>query len=389
MRYVKWIVVLVVAVVLIGVAVSQNKPSDKKQIAERCDSSDTIKIGAVYTFTGNLADIGESFREGTEIAKDQINAEGGINGKKIEIIYEDAPDFAGKPGVDAVHKLVSQNKVCSVLDFVYGSLGGINSFAEQNQTPILNPLDSSDKIAEFGDWVFSSGVYDDGIGTHVAEFARKEKGIDKVAMLVGQDEYLLSVASGFEKTFKAEGGQVTDREEFVIGTNDFKTQISKLMQSGADTIFIGHIGEGGIIVRQARELGFKGTFLGTDTFSLADVQRVAGPLLNDNLYFALWRNFDATTPEQDEFSKAYEQKYNKKAGDYLFYNVLGYDGLKVMAEAISKSDMTGTSIKTQLYNIKDFQGLSGPITITPEGINKDPKSAMVMYKENKIVRYSK
>ncbi len=386
----KWTVAVVIVLALVALLVAKNNHQQKAQlVAERCDSGDTIKIGAVYTFTGNLADIGESFREGTEIEKDQINAAGGINGKKIEIIYEDAPDFAGKPGVDAVHKLVSQNKVCAVLDFVYGSLGGINSFAEKNQVPIVDPLDSSDKIAGFGDWVFSSGVYDDGIGTHVAEFAKNEKGIDKVSMLVGQDEYLLSVASGFEKTFKAGGGQITDREEFVIGTTDFKTSLSKLIQSGAQTIFIGHIGEGGIIVKQARELGFKGTFLGTDTFSLADVQRVGGSLLNDNLYFALWRNFDATTKDQDQFSKAFLAKYNKAPGDYMFYNVLGYDGLKVMAEAISKSDMTGGSIKDQLYKINNFQGLSGPITITPEGINKDPKSAMVMYKDGKIVRYQK
>lgn len=99
------------------------------------------------------------------------------------------------------------------------------------------------------------------------------------------------------------------------------------------------------------------------------------------------RNFDSATPEQEQFAEKYKQKYNKEPGDYLFYNVLGYDGMMVAAQALKDSDLSGEGIKDALYKIKDFPGLSGRITIDETGISRDPKSTIVMYKEGKITRY--
>jgi branched-chain amino acid transport system substrate-binding protein len=390
MKSIKLILTLFIAGTLVGIGLWQyRQESSPVRQTTNCTQGDTIRIGAVYTFTGNLADIGESFREGTEIAKEQINAAGGIHGKQLEIIYEDAPDYETKAGVNATQKLISNDKVCAVLNFVYGSMGGLENLAKENQVPVIDPIDASDEISKFGDWIFSTGVYDDGIGMTIAEFAKNEKRLDKVAMLIGQDQYLLAVANGFKQTFVSQGGEILIDEKFVIGTQEFKTQLAKIIQTNPQAIFVGQLGEGGVIIKQARELGYQGIFLGTDTFSLADVQRAAGSHINENLYFALWRNFDATTSEQNEFAKTYKERYGKEAKDYLFYNVLGYDGLAVLAQALENSDLTSGDLQKQLYQIKDFPGLSGPITIDSTGISRDHKSAIVLYKDSQIVRYQK
>lgn len=346
-----------------------------------------VTIGAIYTFTGSGADVGQAHREGTNIAVEEINKNGGIHGRQVQVIYEDAPNATANNLVNAAHKLIEQDKVTAILDYPYSGLGAIQGLAAKNRVPIIDVIDGSDEVASFGDWIFSTGIYTDGVGAHVARFAHESLHVRKAAILAGQDEYLIAVAGGFEREFVKSNGQITSNDKFTIGDTDFKTQLSKIIQSGAEAIFVSQLGEGGTVVKQARELGYKGIFLGSDTFSIADVARVAGDHINDSVYFALWQSFDANTPQQNDFAAHYKEKYRKEPGDYLFYNVLGYDGMMVLAEAMRRSDLSGESIKNELYKIKDHPGLGGPITIDQTGINRDPKSVMATYKDGKMVQY--
>jgi len=383
--------ILMIALLLIVFVKNYQKTHSGKILGAKTAASDqTIKIGAIYDLSGVSADLGKAFEEGTQIAADEINSGGGINGHPVEVIYEDDPDQAAKPAVNAAQKLINVDKVSGILDISYGGLAGIQPLAEQKQVPTLDVIDSSDRIGSLGDWIFGVGVYDDGQGQVVAEHAVNNLKITKAAILTGKEEYLLTVSGAFEKRFTELGGQITDREEFEVGTTDFRTQMAKIKQSGAEAIFFAHLGEGGYGIKQATELGFNGYFLGTDPMSIADVKRIAGSDLNNRTFFALWRNFDQLTPQQQQFADVYQTKFGQKPGDYMFYNVMGYDGLKVLAEAIKNSDLTGAGIKNALYNIKNFPGLSGPITIDSTGINRDSKASIVMYNDKgKIVRYQK
>jgi branched-chain amino acid transport system substrate-binding protein len=345
-----------------------------------------IKVGGLLTLTGINSDAGKAIQEGMEIAKAEINSRGGIHGKQLELIYEDAPSMDPKVVVSGGTKLMTIDKVSAVLDFPYTGIGSLEAVAEQQHVPLIDVIDSSEQIASYGDWIVSSGIYAEGVGAHVAQFARENLGNKKAASLVGKDEYLYAVSNGFEHAWTAQGGTLTIHEEYEVGTTDFRSQLSKIIATNPEAIFVGHFGEGGPIIKQARELGYTGVFLGSDTFSLADVAAGAGDYINSGVYFGLWRNFDVQTTGQQSFATKYEQRFGKPAGDYLFYNVLGYDGVMVLAKALEKSDLSGSSIKDELYKIKDLPGLSGSITIDSTGINRDPKSAMVTYKDGKIVR---
>lgn len=358
-------------------------------IPEKQGVATEIKIGAVYTLTGIISDIGIALQEGSELAKEEINARGGINGKKIVIIYEDDPDYNPTKAVSAAQKLINIDRVSAVMDMAYTGLAAMRPIAEQQRVPIIDVLDASDQISTFGDWIFGSGIYDDGVGAQVAQFASHELRAERAALLVGKDEYLQAVAGGFLKEFTRGGGVITLHEEFMVGATDFRTQLLKIIDSGAQTIFVSHLGEGGLIAKQAAELGYKGTFLGSDPWSLGDVVKTAGSVLDNRTYFGLWRNFDEQTEKQKTFIEAYKKRYNKDPGDYLFYISLGYDGVMTLSEAIKKSDGSGTGIQQALYSVKNLQGLSGEISIDSTGINRDPKSAIVMYRDGKIVRYGK
>ncbi len=386
-NFMKKYLIVGVGILVISLIINQQRLKNKEEILGEKLINEPIKIGAIYDLSGVSADIGKAFLEGTEIALGEINSQGGINGRNIEIIYEDGKDLAAKPSVDAAQKLINVNKVNAILDISYSGLGAMQKLAEDSQTPILDTIDASREIASFGDWVFGVGIHTEGVGRQVAEFAKNELQITSAAILVGKDEYLLASTNSFMEAFENLGGKIVIREEFVIGTTDFRTQLVKIKNSRAEAIFFSHLGEGGYGIKQAAELGFKGYFLGTDPMSIADVSKVAGNALNDKTFFALWRNFDELTDRQKQFAEKYKQKYGKEPGDYMFYNVLGYDGLMVLAEAMQNSDLTGKGIKDALYKIQSFDGLSGPITIDETGINRDPKSAIVMYKEGKIVRY--
>ncbi|MEK7649088.1 MAG: ABC transporter substrate-binding protein [Patescibacteria group bacterium] len=367
----------------IAIVILRSTPAPKQgQVTE-------IKIGAVYTLTGIISDIGKALQEGSELAKEQINSRGGINGKSITIIYEDDPDYNPIKAVSAAQKLINVDRVSAVMDMAYTGLAAMRPIAEEKRVPIIDVLDASDQISTFGDWIFGSGIYDDGVGTQVAQFASKELGVQRAALLVGKDEYLQAVAGGFSQEFTRSGGTITLHEEFTVGDADFRTQLLKIINSGAQTIFVSHLGEGGLIAKQATELGYKGTFLGSDPWSLGDVVNVAGSSLDNRTYFGLWRNFDEQTDAQKMVVEQYKQKYNKDPGDYLFYISLGYDGVMTLADAIKKSDGSSEGIQKALYSVKNLQGLSGEITIDPSGINRDPKSAIVMYKDGAIVRYKK
>lgn len=346
-----------------------------------------LKIGAIYDFTGVSGDIGKAFMEGNEIAKEIINNQGGVKGKPIQMIYEDNPNQEARSAINAAQKLVNINGVQAILTLSFSGISGMKSLAEQHQVPILEIIDASEKIGGLGEWIFGTGIYTEGQGRQVAEFAKNELQTSKAAILVGKDVYLLTVADAFKQKFEELGGTITAREEFIIGEADFRTPLTKIINSGAEAIFFAHLGEGGYGIKQAAELGFTGYFLGTDTMSIADVPKTAGDTLNGKTYFALWRNFDALTKKQQEFTQVYKQKYGKEPGDYLFYNVLGYDGLIILTEAMKDSDLTGSSIKNALYQIQNFDGLSGPISIDKTGINRDSKATMVMYKDGKIIRY--
>ena len=197
-------------------------------------SGDTIKLGFVYPITGNAPNIGAACKNGSQLAIDEINAAGGINGKQIEAVFEDDEN---KPATapNAVTKLLEQDKV----DMVLGSYASSCSIA---MAPIVNEAkkimisvgSTNAKVtAEGGEYIFRACFIDPLQGKVAATFAKNTLKADKVAMLydVGKD-YCVGISSQFKETFEADGGTIAYEGKYNTGDSDFKSYLTEIKNSG-------------------------------------------------------------------------------------------------------------------------------------------------------------
>lgn len=323
-----------------------------------------ILIGEYASLTGNTADFGKSSHEGLLLAVKEINADGGVDvgGKKmpIEVITEDDKSDQTEAN-NAVQKLISRDKVVAVI----GEVASSRSFAgaqicQKEKIPMLSPASTNPGVTKTGDYIFRICFTDDFQGPVLAKFAQNQ-GWKKVAVLtdIAQD-YSKGLAGPFKETFQKGGGQIVAEEAYKTNDADFRAQLLTLQKANPDAVFLpGYYTEVGLILKQARQMGFNVPFFGGDgwdspsTFQLGDI--VA------NCYFANHYSSDDPRPYVQEFVKKYEAEYQHTPDAMA---ILGYDAGRVMADAISRAGKVDPkAIRDALAETRDFPGASGVITI--------------------------
>ncbi|TET42764.1 MAG: hypothetical protein E3J66_03040, partial [Dehalococcoidia bacterium] len=226
-----------------------------------------IKIGAILQLTGDMAIFGESFKKGIDMAVEVINTAGGIQGRKVKIIYEDDAAKA-KLAVSAFRKLITQDKVQAVIAGGMSSTAmSIAPIAEENKVVIISPTASAPALSEFKDYFFRIQASDNYEGRVMAEFAYKELGAREVGIFYVNNDWGRGLAEVFKDRFTMLGGKVPIMESHELGDTDFKTQITKIKTVNPENLYlIGYLQEMSIILRQMRELGLKPRILSTYGF---------------------------------------------------------------------------------------------------------------------------
>jgi len=313
-----------------------------------CSSgSDEIKIGNINPVTGEAATFGASSKNGAILAAEEWNARGGLLGKKIKLVFS---DDKGDPteGATAFTKAIQQDKVVAVL-------GGITSrvalagapICQEAKIPLLTPTATNEKVTEAGDYVFRSCFIDSFQGGVAAKFARGELKLSRAAVIydVGSD-YSKGLAENFKAAFEAAGGSVPDMEAHPSGASDFKAQLTKIVQDKPDAIYIPDFyTDVALIAKQARELGFKGSFIGCDGWDSPELVKIAGDSIEGGVFTNHYAK-DDTRPVVQEFVKKYEAKFNVEP-DALA--VLAYDGANILFDAIRRAGKTdGAAIRDAL-----------------------------------------
>jgi branched-chain amino acid transport system substrate-binding protein len=220
---------------------------------------------------------------GFELAVEQVNAKGGVLGKKIELLFEDDGSKAEEAST-VVTKLVKQDGVVAVL----GEVASSNSLAaapvcQQSKIPMISPASTNEKVTQVGDYIFRVCFIDPFQGEVMAKFAANTIKAKKVAIMKDtKSDYSVGLTDTFTKSFTALGGSVAGVVEYSQGDSDFRGQLTSIKDMGVDAIFIpGYYQEAGIIVRQARESGITVPVLGGDgwdsdpLFQLGGVSRTA------------------------------------------------------------------------------------------------------------------
>ncbi|MBW3004155.1 ABC transporter substrate-binding protein [Candidatus Woesearchaeota archaeon] len=343
-------------------------------------SSDTVKVGWSGGLTGNLASLGKNNFRGVEIAIDEINAAGGINGKQIEFLYQD-DKFEGKETLTNYQKFTRVDDVDVVLTTSYSGIFTTSPNAERDRVVVVNTVDTSEEIAEVGDYSFAVGIYDEGIGYTMAEFLA-ERGEERTGILYNKaDPFIELVKGAFIEQFTELGGEVERLEGYDPDQGDFRVQLTKMKEGDFDFIVIIGFEEQGIVLKQAREMAIESQFVGIDTISSRTVIESAQGAA-DGTYFTFW---DEQSEELDAFVSKYEAEYGE-IPDQLLFAVTGYDSMMMVAEAMKKGDVRGEGLKNSLYSIKDFKGLAGTLSMSEDGIVRSVREKMFRVEGEDIVR---
>lgn len=324
-------------------------------------AQEEIAIGEYASLTGGSASFGQSSHKGTELAIDEINARGGLLGKKLKLITEDDQSQAGQPAT-IVRKLISQDKVVAVLGEVASSKSlEAAPICQQSKIPMISPASTNTKVTEVGDYIFRTCFIDPFQGTVIAKFAL-DKGWKKVAVLVDvKQDYSVGLAENFIKGFTANGGEIVKEQKYSTGDKDFKPQLTSLKASKPEAIFVpGYYAEVALIAKQARLLGIKVPLLGGDGWVGDSLLKVAGKSL-DGSFFSCHFSADDQAPQVQEFVQKYKARYNETPDDMA---ALGYDSAMILADAITRAGTTEPEkLRDALAATSDHKGVTGNISI--------------------------
>ncbi len=326
-------------------------------------TGDTIKVGVYGDLTGPTASFGQSTKNGVELAVAEINAAGGVNGKKIELVIEDDQGTPEKAKT-VISKLISQDKVQAVI----GEVASTNSLAaapvaQEAKIPMISPSSTNPQVTEKGDYISRVCFIDPFQGSVMAKFAANTLKA-KTAAIFGDvnSDYSKGLTTFFEQEFTKLGGSVVAKESYTQQDPDFKGQLTKIRQLNPDIIYIpGYYGQVGIIAKQARELGMNQPLLGGDGWDSPDLWKLGGDALK-NAYISNHYSAENPAPEIQNFVKNYTAKFGA-APDSLA--ALAYDAAKVLADAIKRAGGAGDSakLKDAINSTKNFAGVTGSITL--------------------------
>ncbi len=324
----------------------------------------TVKIGAVLPLTGVSAIYGQYPREGMQLALKEINDLGGLQGKKLEIIFEDSQS---KPinAVTSIQKLINSNNVPVVL---VGASSpetlAMAPIAEENKTVLLASGSAAPKIRDAGDYIFRLKVGVDKESDELMRFAFNELKAKTISILYVNNDYGAGVKEFGEKQFIELGGKVLKSENFNIEETDFRSYLLKIKETKPDVVLLaGWPRNMGQILKQARELNFETIFITPGGTIGPEIIEIAGNAA-DGLIYVMEFNLESEREETKRFREKFKQRYAKEPE---LFAAMGYDAVKIIAMLLKKCGENSVCIKNELYKIQNYQGASAQISFDDHG----------------------
>lgn len=334
-----------------------------------------LVIGSYSSNTGATATFGVFQKNGIEMAIEEINAAGGINGKKIKHInYDNKSD--NDETLAVVNRLISQDNVLAVLGEATSGKSKIGAqVAQQNKVVMLSPSATNPEVTQIGNYIFRSCFVDPFQGYVMAKFMTENLKFKKAAILRDiKSDYSVGLSNVFTQELKKMGGEIVDDISYQEGDIDFKSQLTSIKAKNPDVIFVpGYYNEVALLAKQLKEMGMKQIMLGGDGWSSPDLYKIAKDAINGH-YFSNHYTTESADPKTADFVKKFKAKYNADA-DVMA--ALGYDAVYLLAEAIKNAkEVNRETIREELSKIKDFHGVTGKMSMNA---NRDAvKSAVVV-----------
>lgn len=339
-------------------------------------SGDSITIGTVTTNSGTAAAYGEAEVKGFELAVSEINAKGGINGKKVKLESMDDKGDATEAS-NAYNKLAGDNNVLAVAGpTISATTAAVAPLADQSKLVTIAPAATSDSI-ETGNYLFRTCFKDSYQGEVAARFAAENLKVKKVAVLYGTgDPYSSGVGEAFAKAAEKLGLEVVDKESSSSADDtEYSAQLQKIQASGAELLYAPYYYSvaGPYIIPQARSVGFEGYVMGPDGY---DGLKLTGDKsqYNKTYYTTHYSADDNTNTKVQDFIKSYKSKNNAEPNTFA---ALGYDTIYMIKQAIEKAGENATreDVRNAVAGMT-FEGVTGKFTMDKSG--SPTKSVIVL-----------
>lgn len=303
--------------------------------AQTADSSGDIPVGVYGAQTGDQAAFGTSTANGVRIAAEEINAAGGVLGRKIRLIVEDDQGRADE-AASVVTKLITSDRVEALI--------GENSsnqslaaapIAQSNGVPMISPSSTNPAVTEKGDYIFRVCFTDPYQGKALATFVRTNLKLDTAAILVDKkNDYSVGLAGVFRKDFEAAGGKIVAEQSYSGGDTEFRPQLTTIKAASPQALFIpGFYTEVGQIAIQSRDLGLTVPLIGGDGWDSPVVIEIGGKSIEGS-YFSDHYFVGDTRPVVQKFVAEYQKRHGKKPEATA---ALGYDALHIWANAANRA----------------------------------------------------
>lgn len=368
-----------IAFTLAGCAQKASKESSKESSGEASKETEEIKIGALLPMTGSLSSIGQTGKNGIELAIKEINENGGVLGKKVSFVVEDDEN---KPANSAnlVQKLVNNDKVIGIVGPLTSTASlAAGPVATASKVPLISPYATNSKVTvDGGDYVFRACFIDPFQGIVISKFAIEDLKAKKAAVLYNvANDYAKGLTDVFVEEFKKMGGEIVGVKTFNEGDQDFNAQLTQLKSLDADVLFLPNMYNSvGLIAKQAKDLDYNVTLLGGDGWDSPDLFEIGGDAVEGS-YFSTHFSPDDTAEIVSEFVGKYKEEYGTIPDVCA---TLSYDATKILLKSVEEAGTIDTEkIKDTLRNL-EIDVVSGHIKYNENG---DPiKGAVIMKVEN-------
>jgi branched-chain amino acid transport system substrate-binding protein len=349
-------------------------------------SQDTIKVGEFGSLTGDNASFGISQNNGVQMAVEEINAAGGVLGKKIELTVEDNQTKQGETTTIA-RKLISQDHVVALVGEVASSKTlEAAPIAQEAKIPLIATAATNPKVTQTGDYVFRVCFTDDFQAVVIARFVLEKLEKKKIAFLTDvKQDYSVGLTNIAKDYLTKNGATIVKEQSYSSGDKDFRAQLTDLKSANPDVIIItGYYSEASLIAKQARQFGIKSTFVGGDGWDGSSLIPVGGKAI-EGAYFSNHFSVEDSSPAVKDFVAKYKAKYNNAVPDA--FAALGYDALKLLADAITRAGGTDSAkLRDAIGSTKDFPGVSGKITLGSD--RNARKSAVIITIKDGAYKYA-
>ncbi|MGV3010189.1 ABC transporter substrate-binding protein [Streptococcus thoraltensis] len=352
-------VALMSTAVLVGCG---SAPGSSSSNAEGTKVGETLKVGLNFESTGDVSAYGNAGKNGAQLAIDEINKDGGVDGKKIKVFVKDNKSDNSESATVTTN-LTTENEVNAIVGpMVSSAVASASPNAEKAAVPLVAPAATQDDLTVTKDgktrqYMFRTTFVDSYQGEVLSKFVSNDLKAKKVVLYYdNSSDYSKGIAKEFKKKYK---GDIVSESTFQAKDTDFQSALTKFKDADFDAIVMpGYYQEVGTIIKQAREIGIDAPIVGPDGFADDKLVELAGTKNSSNVYYV--SGYSAKTSDKAaEFAKAYKEKYGEEPS---MFAALGYDSVYMVADA-AEGAKNSAEIAKNLAKTKDFEGATGTMTI--------------------------